>query len=153
MNTKPAASDLEAHLGYWLRFVSNHVSYRFQRLVEAKGVTVSEWVVLRRMYGSEEIAAGALVKSIGMSKGAISKLVERLHRKKLLSRVVDTGDRRHHALRLTGAGAALVPELAKLADENDARFFGHLPKAARRQLLQSMQAIVRHHHLNAVPID
>ncbi|MEG2964613.1 MAG: MarR family transcriptional regulator, partial [Janthinobacterium sp.] len=42
-------SELEAHLGYWLRFVSNHVSHSFQKKAEANGVTVSEWVVLREM--------------------------------------------------------------------------------------------------------
>ena len=26
-----SVSELEAHLGYWLRFVSNHVSHSFQK--------------------------------------------------------------------------------------------------------------------------
>ena len=40
-------STLEAHVGYWLRFVSNHVSQAFRRKVEARGVSVSEWVAMR----------------------------------------------------------------------------------------------------------
>jgi hypothetical protein len=40
-------SQLEAHLGYWLRAVSNHVSHAFKMKVETHGVTVAEWVVLR----------------------------------------------------------------------------------------------------------
>ena len=32
--TKHTPSPLEAHLGFWLRFVSNHVSLRFQQLLE-----------------------------------------------------------------------------------------------------------------------
>ncbi|MEI9903207.1 MAG: hypothetical protein WDN06_03970 [Asticcacaulis sp.] len=43
-------SHLEAHLGYWMRFVSNHVSQAFARKVEAHGVTVAEWVVLRELF-------------------------------------------------------------------------------------------------------
>ena len=43
-------SALEAHLGYWLRFVSNHVSHAFKTKVEAQGVTVAEWVVLRWLF-------------------------------------------------------------------------------------------------------
>ena len=36
-------SDLDAHLGYWLRFVSNHVSQTFASRLQGKGVTVAEW--------------------------------------------------------------------------------------------------------------
>ena len=44
---KPAqagVSALDAHLGYWLRAVSNHVSHAFKTKVERHGVTVAEWV-------------------------------------------------------------------------------------------------------------
>ena len=33
-HSKPHPAPLEAHLGFWLRFVSNHVSLRFQQLLE-----------------------------------------------------------------------------------------------------------------------
>ena len=40
-------SSLQSHVGFWLRFVSNHVSHAFKLKVETRGVTVAEWVVLR----------------------------------------------------------------------------------------------------------
>ncbi|MFI5290109.1 MAG: MarR family transcriptional regulator, partial [Polyangia bacterium] len=40
---------LEAHLGFWLRFVSNHVSQAFSRRLAAHEVSVAEWVVLREL--------------------------------------------------------------------------------------------------------
>ena len=43
-------SDLETHLGYWLRFVSNHVSHAFSLKLQARDVTVAEWVVLRELF-------------------------------------------------------------------------------------------------------
>ena len=46
-------SPLESHLGYWLRYVSNHVSHAFALKVAARGVTVAEWVVLRELYDGE----------------------------------------------------------------------------------------------------
>ena len=45
-------STLEDHAGYWLRYVSNHVSHAFARKVEAQGVTVAEWVLLREMFNT-----------------------------------------------------------------------------------------------------
>ena len=52
MSKETAVSDLTAHLGYWLRYVSNHVSHAFARKVEARGVTVAEWVLLRQLLES-----------------------------------------------------------------------------------------------------
>lgn len=154
MRDEPAAiSDLETHLGYWLRFVSNSVSHTFQRKVEAEGVTVSEWVVLRRLYDRDATSPGALADAIGMSKGAISKLITRLEAKSLVTRAVRDHDRRQQAVALTPDGAALVPRLARLADENDEWFFGHLGPERRAELRALLQELVQRHHLESVPID
>ena len=148
-----SVSTLDTHLGYWLRFVSNHVSHGFRKKVESRGVSVSEWVLLRQVYGAEQPSASGIAGAIGMTKGAISKLVTHLEQKGLLTRVPSDGDRRQQLLELTAEGQRLVPELARLADDNDAEFFGHLPKRARVELLQAMQALARHHRLESVPID
>jgi DNA-binding MarR family transcriptional regulator len=40
-------------------------------------------------------------------------------------------DRRQQILSLTARGRALVPRLARLADDNDAHFFGHSARGGR----------------------
>jgi DNA-binding MarR family transcriptional regulator len=148
-----AISPLEAHLGYWLRFVSNHVSHAFSRKLEASGVTVAEWVFLRELFEQESAIPSQLAARLGMSRGAISKLTDRLVAKSLLTRTASTDDRRYQALALTPEGRALVPKLSTLADQNDAAFFGHLEPAARARLLKAMQELVRHHGLKTIPVD
>jgi DNA-binding MarR family transcriptional regulator len=139
-------------LGVWLRFVSNHVSHAFSRKVEALGVTVAEWVVLRQLLASGAVAPSSLAKALGMTRGAVSKLVERLLAKKLVSRTVGEEDRRYQTVALTAAGRKLVPRLAALADANDGEFFGHLSSEQRAKLLEWMQDIVRRHGLKDVPV-
>ncbi|WP_158815489.1 MarR family winged helix-turn-helix transcriptional regulator [Methylocapsa sp. S129] len=148
-----SVSELESHLGYWLRFVSNHVAQAFQRKMEAADVTVSEWVVMREMHRLGPTSPTELGQKIGMTKGAISKLVARLERKELLIRSITEADRRNHVIELTIAGQTLVPALARLADQNDEEFFGHLSKPVRDQLVSAMKEVVRLHQLKAVPID
>lgn len=46
-------SALNAHLGYWRRFVSNHVSQAFKVKVERHGVTVADWVVMRALFDED----------------------------------------------------------------------------------------------------
>ena len=92
-----------------------------------------------------------LAERMGMTRGAISKLVERLCRKKLAVRVSANGDRRYQTVKLTAAGRRLVPILAQLADENDREFFGHLKSREREQVASLLQTIVQKHQWIEVP--
>ena len=79
MDRQRSASGLTDHLGYWLRFVSNHVSQAFARKMEQRGVTVAEWVVMRRLLDVEDMAPSQLAEEIGMTRGGITKLADKLH--------------------------------------------------------------------------
>jgi len=151
-STRPA-SDLTAHLGYWLRYVSNHVSQAFARKVEAHGVTVAEWVLMRQLLDEEALAPSRLAERMGMTRGAISKLAERLIAKSMLLRAADPEDGRAQMLSLTPIGRGLVPELAALADANDAEFFDHLAPKDRVVLLRILREIVEKRGLKSLPID
>jgi DNA-binding MarR family transcriptional regulator len=146
-------SDLRTHLGFWLRTVSNAVSQRFARRVEAEGVTVAEWVVMRVLYDSDSISPSHLAGQMGMTKGAISKLVDRLATKGLVARTPSPSDRRAHMVALTPAGRGKVPVLAALADANDAEFFGALSPAERASLDRLLKAIVERQGLTRPPTD
>lgn len=146
-------STLKDHAGYWLRYVSNHVSHAFARKVEAQGVTVAEWVLLREMLNSGAANPSQLADGMGMTRGAVSRLVERLSRKQLAVRSSSEGDRRYQTVELTAAGKRLVPVLARLADENDREFFGHLKPEQRTTLVNLLQDIVRRHGWKDLPVD
>src|SRR5271167_3770136 len=105
-STRPAA-ELTAHLGYWLRYVSNHVSQAFARKLEAHGVTVAEWVLMRQLLDVEALAPSRLAERMGMTRGAISKLADRLIVKSLAARAADPEDGRAQTLSLTLAGRAI----------------------------------------------
>ena len=153
MAKKIEVSELETHLGYWLRFVSNHVSHAFMRKVEAKGVTVAEWAVMREMLESGPVNPSQLADRLGMTRGAISKLVERLCRKDFVRRTASDGDRRYQSVALTAKGEKLVPRLALLADENDREFFGHLPGEERADLVRLLKNVVHRHGWKDVPVS
>lgn len=153
MAEPPHISPLDAHLGFWLRFVSNHVSHAFKQKVEGHGVTVAEWVVLRQLLDLGETAPSRLADTLGMSRGAVSKLIDRLSAKKLAVRREAEGDRRFQSVALTRAGRTLVPKLAALADRNDEEFFGHLSRPERTALRKLMRDIADRHGLRGLPVE
>ena len=153
MASKQRASDLTDHVGYWLRFVSNHVSQAFARKVEEHGVTVAEWVLMRQLLDAESAAPSRLAERMGMTRGAITKLADRLIDKALVVRTANPSDGRAQTLRLTPAGRALVPKLATLADRNDTEFFEHLTSDERAALVKTLRGIVERKALSSLPVD
>jgi DNA-binding MarR family transcriptional regulator len=153
MPRKISLPELTDHLGYWLRLVSNSVSTTFARRLEAEDVTVAEWVVLRVLFDVDELVPSKLAARMSMTRGAISKLSDRLMAKQLIGRSDSLDDGRAHTLRLTDKGRRLVPRLAKLADTNDQSFFGALSSEERAVLRRTLEKIVRRHGLNDTPVD
>src|SRR5689334_6713881 len=112
MTGDPRISELTSHLGYWLRTVSNHVSLGFARRLESAGVTVAEWVLLRELYDLTVDAPSRIAERMGMTRGAVTKLADKLIAKGYLQRTADETDGRAQTLALTRKGRNLVPKLA-----------------------------------------
>jgi DNA-binding MarR family transcriptional regulator len=146
-------SDLKKHVGFWLRFVSNHVSHAFARKLSTSGVTVAEWVVMREMFDDQETSPGLLAERIGMTRGGVSKLLDRLVSKRLVTRRDRSDDRRFQSIALTAAGRRLIPQLATLADQNDEEFFHPLSTGERAALIATMKKLVQAHGLQTLPTE
>jgi len=153
MATPPPAAELTDHLGFWLRMVSNHVSHAFAAKVAGVGVTVTEWVVLRTLYGRPPLQPSQLADEIGMTRGAITKLADRLIAKSMLRREASTTDGRAQTLALTDEGIGLVPRLAALADRNEIEFFGQLGEDDRRDLERVLRRIVEQTGMTGMPTE
>ena len=152
--TRPeTVSDLAAHLGFWLRFVSNHVSGAFADKIAERGVGVAEWVVMRALYDAPALAPSRVAEVIGMTRGAVTKLADKLIAKGLVRREADARDRRAQTLALTAKGRALLPKLAALADQNDEEFFGQLDPALVETIKDAMKEIVRRRGLTVIPTE
>lgn len=148
-----SVSELTDHSGYWMRMVSNAVSQEFARKVSGEGVTVAEWSFMRALYDLQPTPPSMLAESMGMTKGAISKLADRLAAKGLIERMESQKDRRAHSLSLTKEGRAKIPVLASLADRNDAEFFGVLTKEEHESLDLILKALAERRGLKTTPVD
>jgi DNA-binding MarR family transcriptional regulator len=127
-----------------MRLVSNHVLAAFARALQEKDVSVAEWVALKLIGEGETLTPSALAVSTGMTRGAISKVLDKLEGKDLVDRIADPDDSRAQWLKLTRAGKRLVPHLTTLADLDDRRFFDVLDvldeneRTALRALLHTL---------------
>lgn len=152
-NPTRAISPLQGHLGYWMRLVSNQVSHAFQLKIESQGVTVAEWVLLRSLLDTAEINPSRLATEIGLTRGAVSKLVDRLVAKGHVTRRAEKTDQRFQRIGLTDGGRLLVPMLADLADQNDAEFFRVLDDDERNEMFRMLKRVAEVLELNKVPLE
>jgi DNA-binding MarR family transcriptional regulator len=150
--TRPAVSRLDAHVGYWLRCVSNRFSHVLNRRLEHKGVTLTEWMVLRELYDGD-LRPSDLAARLGLTRGAVSKLVEKLACALMISEQASLRKRRTQTLSLTENGRAVVCVFAGILDETDEEFFGHLDPDTRALIVANMREIVRRRGLAAAPAD
>ncbi len=148
-----SVSDLQTHLGYWLRMVSNAVSQEFARKLSEEDVTVAEWALMRSLYEADPMTPSNLADQMGMTRGAITKLADRLMVKGLVARKAHEEDGRAHYLFLTDDGRARLPKLANLADQNDAAFFGVLDGPEMATLDRLLKRLVERHGLRDMPVD
>ena len=152
MSSAQPVSDLTAHIGFWLRMVSNHVYQSFAAKLADKQVTVAEWSLMRALYGKAPMPPSRLAGEMGMTRGAITKLADRLIAKSLILREASAEDGRAQTLALTDRANDLVPVLAGLADRNDAEFFDGLTTDERDMLRQLLGSLAQRGNMTAVPI-
>jgi DNA-binding MarR family transcriptional regulator len=138
---KSIPSKLDEHLGYWLRCLSNFVSHTFAERLARQGISVAQWVVLRTLYDSSGVTLNEAAAQVGVDKSSLSRMVERLVQRGLVNRA-EGEDRRSVGLTLTPAGKKLVPQLAQLADENDAAFFDTLVPKQRAEFLATIKQLL-----------
>lgn len=156
METKPARaviSGLETHLGYWLRRVSNSVSSGFAQSLQAKQTSVAEWVLLRHLWDRNQAAPGEMAEALTMTRGAISKIIDKLESKGWIRSRINPEDNRGQLLSLSGAGRRVVPQLAEIADRNDQKFFSCLDSEETTALRQLLGKLAMHHQIHDVPFE
>jgi len=136
-----------------MRLVSNQVSGEFARALNDHGISVAEWVALNRIEGAQGLTSSVLSAQMGMTRGAVSKVLEKLESKSLLARSRSPDDNRMQFLSLRHDAGRLLPVLRRIANSNDARFFSPLDESERASLLLILRKLAEIHEIRSVPVE
>jgi DNA-binding MarR family transcriptional regulator len=99
------------------------------------------------------MAPSQLADITGMTRGAASKLIDRLYARNLITRADRSDDRRFQDIALTPQARELVPALASIADQNDHEFFAPLSEKERADLVRTLKKLVKAHSLHKLPTE
>ena len=106
---------------------------------------------MRRLYDNPGFKPSDLASTMSMTQGAISKIIDKLQAKGWIVSHENEADRRGQLIALTMAGRLTLPALARIADENDDRFFGPLALEERAYLRTLLERIATIHDWDDVP--
>ncbi len=146
-------SGIEAHLGFWLRRVSNTVSGSFVRSLKDQQASAAEWVLLRELHGRGEATPTEMTESLEMTRGAVSKIIDKLEAKGWIAIRSTPSDGRVQVLSLTRSGQRVVPVLARIADQNDERFFRCLTAGEQDVLRKLLVKLAERNQIRDVPMQ
>ena len=121
---------VEDYLLYLLGRASMQASAQFHSIAKARGLSVLEWRVLGQLSSGPETVSTLAVMALS-KQPTLTKVVDRMVKVGLVSRLEDAADRRRVFVRLTEKGRTLAAELVPLAREHEARVLaGYAPREA-----------------------
>ena len=89
-------------------------------------LTAAQYGVLDSLAEAEEATAGQLCQRLNYDKGAMSRMLVRLEKKKLITRLVQKEDARVFNLALSTSGVAMFPSARSCVDKVYADVFAHI---------------------------
>ena len=106
-------------------------------------LTLGRLLVLRTVRDTPACRIQEVAASQGITLGAASRLVDRLHRDGLLHRTPCEHDRRATILAVTEQGLAHLEEACMIVEKEQERLFGPLSTAQREELTRSLALIAQ----------
>ncbi len=104
--------DLTRFLPYLLNQAAEEASLAFQDIYKTRyGLLRTEWRVLFHLGQIGDMTANEICRRSRMHKTKISRAVQKLETRRLLSRQTDAGDRRREVLSLTPEGRVIYQKL------------------------------------------
>ena len=142
MTSSPLSFCTGSSLGMLFRHLRHGMRARLEHELEIAGhdLTFSQFVTLKKL--ADGIASVTdLARAAELNPGAMTRLLDRLEAKGLVSRVADPGDRRALHIHLTEAGIAIWSDIAQCGQRVHDRALAGMNDADRDQLLRLLERV------------
>jgi DNA-binding MarR family transcriptional regulator len=109
---KPSNYTMRNSVGYLMRICTNRVMPQMEALFQDQELTFSQWTTLVALHDGRISTAGDLAHNICHDAGSLTRLIDEMVKRGLVTRSRNESDRRVVTLALTTRGGDLVEELA-----------------------------------------
>lgn len=136
--------------GFWLRCLNASLNNNLQTLLKEAdaGIAVSEWIVVSILSERPGISINDLAHFAGMHQAPVSRIVEKLTQKGLVSRVTSMEDRRSVNVKLTDEGMKLRNRLVGIGSQNAKKNFECLDDEEYEAFMATIKKVLKSHHFD-----
>jgi DNA-binding MarR family transcriptional regulator len=137
-----------------LRRIIRAVDLQSKRLMQTSGLSGPQLMIMQAIERAGSVTAGNLARSVSLSQGTVTSILDRLERKNLLRRVRSTEDKRKVVVFLSEEGKSALALAPTLLQENFIDSFQRLEDWEQHLLISSLQRIAQMmdaQHLDAAP--
>jgi DNA-binding MarR family transcriptional regulator len=134
---------VDGYLPYLLAQAAQKMSYRFHVELKKDGIRETEWRVLSTLYGAAPMTLGTLETHVLAPQSTLSRTVDRLVKRELLTRTPDADDRRVMRVALSEDGRTLAERLIAAARAFQAQDLQHLPDDEAERLSKTLASLFR----------
>src|ERR1700722_5787924 len=99
---------MQNSVGYMIRRTANMVLPQMEALFGDAGLTFSQWTVLMALREWRQSTSGEIARNICHDAGSLTRMIDQLDERGLITRLRSAADRRVVMLTLTPKGSALV---------------------------------------------
>jgi DNA-binding MarR family transcriptional regulator len=138
-----------ARIGFLLAQLGAYAAGLFAEQTAPLGVTPSEAGIIRIIGRSPGISQRDLAARLGIGQSRVVALLDRLEQAGLSTRTRRPGDRRVQEVELTDAGRALLANLRRAAEAQEAQLTDGLDDQRKAALHELLSELVALRHLDA----
>lgn len=140
-----ASGFVSNYLLYLLAAASDRLSAEFHAHVRLRGVRVPEWRILACLADQDGQIVTRLAALSLMEQSRLTKIIDQMADKKLVTRRSDARDRRRVRVFLTAAGRRLASELVEAARAHEANVMEPLAREDAETLKRVLNRIIATH--------
>ncbi len=128
---------------FWFCRTAAELQDKHNKLFKAHDISWPQWLVLYSIHTQAAKTPAEVANQVGVDRSAVTRLLDRLEKKKLINREHDKLDRRSIKLALTSTGTKLMPQLLKLANDCEQEVFKGIPSTERRAFKNNLKKVMQ----------
>ena len=134
-------------VGYLLRRVYSIMHERMEAALAGHDFTLMQWIVLLYLRDGLATTASDIAREFRHDSGALTRVIDQLQKRGLVSRRRSTSDRRVVDLALTAKGGRTIEELLPVVVGQMNEALGPFNRAEFEQMRSLMERLVDHLHV------
>ena len=139
---QPKTRSIHQSLGYWTSLTARTMEAEFNKRLARFEITRVAWAVLGAIHSDGKSTPSQLAEFLSIDRAAITRLLDKLEKQKLIVRHRTDDDRRSVSLLLTPKGEALSVELARESQAVNAQFSDGLTPEEVGQYIATVKKIL-----------